>query len=152
MKKPFVFLLHALVVLNCSTPKKQADNERIHEEVKSTLTQMWDAIEKEDLDRYSNFIHDDFTQFGENDSILQSGKAAELAGVRDWINRYDSIHTEMTDPRIVIEGDIAWITYYWSDRSVKNGEHFSSRGKSTRIFLRKNDQWLCIHGHYTSLP
>jgi hypothetical protein len=37
---------------------------------------MWDAIEKEDIDRYAEFIHPDYTQFGENDSILLEGKTA----------------------------------------------------------------------------
>ena len=34
------------------------------EKIKSTLTEMWDAIEKEDIDRYASFVHPDFTQFG----------------------------------------------------------------------------------------
>ena len=29
---------------------------------------------------------------------------------------------------------------------------FTQFGKSTRIFVRENGRWLCIHGHYTALP
>ncbi|GAG67152.1 unnamed protein product [marine sediment metagenome] len=30
------------------------------EEVKNTLINMWDAIEKEDIERYASYIHPDF--------------------------------------------------------------------------------------------
>jgi ketosteroid isomerase-like protein len=122
------------------------------EEIKATLVGMWQAIEEENVALYASYIHQDFTQFGENDSTLRMGKEAEVAGVTNWVNRYDSIHTEMSDARVTLRGDIAWITYYWQDRSIKDGQPFTSRGKSTRIFVRENNRWLCMHGHYTSLP
>ena len=31
----------------------------------------------------------------------------------------------------------------------QTGERGTSRGKSTRIFVKENGRWLCIHGHYT---
>ena len=136
----------------CSSPNREESTQRDKEEIKSTLLQMWDAIEQEDINRYASYIHPDFTQFGENDSTLRSGKEAEVAAVKSWMERYDSIHTEMIEPTVMIKGDVAWLTYYWRDRSLKNGERFSSRGKSTRLFVKENSKWLCIHGHYTSLP
>ena len=149
--KPILAIIILLSLLSCSNPSNQ-NNAQTSEEIKATLVQMWDAIEREDLERYASYVHDDFTQFGENDSTLRSGKEAEVAGVKSWMEHYDSIHTEMIEPIVTIKEDVAWLTYYWKDRSVKNGEHFSSRGKSTRLFVKENDKWLCIHGHYTSLP
>ena len=35
---------------------------------------------------------------------------------------------------------------------MSGGERFPSRGKSTRIFVREDGKWLCIHGHYTAVP
>ena len=37
------------------------------------------------------------------------------------------------------------IRYRWS---LPHG----STGKSTRIFVKENGRWLCIHGHYTLRP
>jgi ketosteroid isomerase-like protein len=53
----------------------------------------------------------------------------------------------MHQPQFTVRGDTAWITYYWTDQSIdrQTGE----RGKSTRIFVKENGRWLCIHGHYT---
>lgn len=142
---PLLFLLF----LGCNSIGAGKDEAQV---IKDTLTQMWDAIEKEDIDRYARYIHKDFTQFGETDSSLNIGKQMEVEGVRDWVKNSDGIHTEMQDPRITIKGDVAWITYYWSDYGMTNGEAFASKGKSTRIFVKESGKWLCIHGHYTLLP
>lgn len=120
--------------------------------IKAVLTDMWDAIEKKDIERYANSVHPDFTQFGENDSVLLVSKAAEVAGIKSWMEQSSNVHTEMIDPKVTIKGNVAWVVYYWSDAGISNEKPFASHGKSTRIFVKENDRWLCIHGHYTLLP
>lgn len=130
------------------TPNQQDQKEVIQQ----TLTAMWDAIEKEDLEGYASYIHPDFTQFGETDTILREGKEAEIKGIAAWLEASDDIHTEMQEPRVTVKGDVAWIVYYWQDHGTTDGEVFETRGKSTRIFVKENNKWLCIHGHYTLIP
>lgn len=120
--------------------------------VKEALTGMWSAIEKEDMGTYAAYIHPEFTQFGENDSVLRVGKKTEVESIRSWIKNSSGIHTEMHEPRITIKDQVAWIVYYWSDRGITDGVEFTSKGKSTRIFVKEGGKWLCIHGHYTLLP
>ncbi len=122
--------------------------------VRQVLLEMWDAIEQEDVPRYATHIHDAFTSFGETETYLREGKAIEIRAVEGWIARYSDIHTEMHQPEITVRGDVAWITYYWSDESINRatGERETTRGKSTRIFVREGGRWLCIHGHYTLAP
>lgn len=57
-----------------------------------------------------------------------------------------------THAQVTVRGDVAWVTYYWTDGGMTDGKRTSSRGKSTRIFVRENGRWLCIHGHYTLAP
>ncbi len=121
-------------------------------DVKASLTAMWDAIGEGDLDRYASYVHPDFTVFGENDVYLASGKELELRNVADFIKHSQNVHTEMHQPEVTIKGPVAWITYYWTEGGELNGEPFSSRGKSTRIFVKEDGKWLCIHGHYTAIP
>lgn len=147
IKKNFTILIAAIIAVACNSK-----NNNEEQAIKNTLTQMWDAIEKEDIDRYASFVHPDFTQFGETRSRLDIGKQKEVDGVREWIKTSENIHTEMIDPQVTIKDDVAWITYYWSDNGTSNGETFASKGKSTRIFVKENGKWLCIHGHYTLLP
>jgi ketosteroid isomerase-like protein len=135
-------------LIGCNSNTSSINDEKA---VKGTLIAMWDAIEKEDIERYANYVHDDFTQFGETDPTLNIGKQIEVDGVRDWVKNSDGIHTEMIEPRVVIKENVAWVTYYWSDSGTTKGKTFASKGKSTRIFVKENGKWLCIHGHYTLL-
>lgn len=122
------------------------------QEVIRTLEAMWAAIEAGDLDVYAAYVHPAFTQFGENDVYLAEGKTREVRAVGEYLERARDVHTEMHQPRVTIRGDVAWITYYWTDSGVADGTRFTSRGKSTRIFVREGGRWLCIHGHYTAVP
>ncbi len=136
---------------NCQSEEGTSIKEE-EEAIKQTLVDMWSAIENKDISKYASFVHPDFTQFGETDSVLRVGKTAEVKGIQSWIENSENIHTEMEDPKITIKNNVAWIVYYWKDHGTTNGEAFSTRGKSTRIFVKEKGKWLCIHGHYTSLP
>ncbi len=113
---------------------------------------MWAAIEAGDVEAYGAYVHPDFTAFGENDTYLAEGRALELRSYADYLERAWDVHTEMHQPEVTIRGDTAWLTYYWTDAGFTEAGRFTSRGKSTRIFVREDGRWLCIHGHYTSVP
>ena len=149
----FYQILLSTLIIVCTSycTNNNRDIEKDKEEIKETLIQMWDAIEQEDITKYASYIHPDFTQFGEFDDKLKIGKEIEVNGIKDWVNNSDNIHTEMIDPLVTINGNVAWITYYWSDSGITGDQSFASKGKSTRIFVRENNKWLCIHGHYTIL-
>lgn len=121
--------------------------------VKATLTAMWAAIEAGDVEAYARHVHPEFTSFGETDPYLNEGKAADVASITDWVARVKGVRTRMHNPQVTVRGDVAWITYYWTDvGTTLEGERTTSAGKSTRIFVKEGGRWLCIHGHYTLRP
>lgn len=144
------FVLAAVSAI--SSPAVSQSPATDEEAIKDVLVSMWDAVEKGDLDRYQSYIHPDFTAFGENDVYLAEGKEIEVSGMAEYLRRARAVHTEMHQPRVVVRGDVAWITYYWTDSGTIDGQRFTSRGKSTRIFVKENGKWLVIHGHYTAVP
>ncbi|MDH4091053.1 MAG: nuclear transport factor 2 family protein [Cyclobacteriaceae bacterium] len=150
--KCFNLIFAALLFSSCQQPENHRDTPVEEEAIKATLVAMWDAIEKGDVERYALHVHSDFTQFGETDSLLTTGKETEIESIRQYTAVATNVHTEMVDPIVTVKGDVAWITYYWKDGGIYNGVPFSSHGKSTRIFVKENGRWLCIHGHYTLLP
>ena len=139
-----LFLMWAAVPASAAAADEQ--------DIKDTLTAMWAALEKGDINKYASFVHADYTVFGESDVYLAEGKNLEMRGMQDWVSRAKNVHTEMHDAKVTVRGDTAWITYYWTDSGYTNKERFTSRGKSTRIFVRENDRWVCIHGHFTAVP
>jgi ketosteroid isomerase-like protein len=143
-------ILSALsAILWVQVPAGPAESDE--QQIKAILTAMWTAIERGDLESYARFLHPDFSAFGENDPYLQSGKELELSGLRSYLTRAKNVHTEMHQPSVTVRDSVGWITYYWSDEGYVNGERETSRGKSTRIFVKEDGQWLCIHGHYTAV-
>lgn len=146
---PLTFMFLLLLIHSPAWPQTSPGDVA---EVKATLVAMWDAIERGDADAYAEHVHPDFTQFGENDPYLAEGKDLEVNAIRDYVRRATNVHTEMHQPIVTVRGDVAWIVYYWTDAGFAQGERFTSRGKSTRIFVRDNGRWLCIHGHYTAVP
>ncbi len=141
-----------LAALHLASVAANAQQRSPADEVTATLTAMWAAIERGDTDAYARFVHPDYTQFGENDVYLVTGKEREVASIREYLTRASNVHTEMHQPQVTVRGDVAWITYYWTDAGVIEGRRFTSRGKSTRIFVREGGRWLCIHGHFTAVP
>lgn len=143
--KTFLVLLTALL---CVSSFADSSDE---EAIKATLVSMWAALEKGDVKTYATFVHPDYTLFGESDVYLAEGKALEVRAMKDWVGRAENVKTEMHDAAVTVRGDTAWITYYWTDSGYTGGERFTSRGKSTRIFVREDNRWLCIHGHFTAV-
>ena len=119
------------------------------EEIKAALTDMWDAIENNDIERYASHLHPVISVFGETNPYLAEGKELEVSNVKGWLDQSSGVHTEMHQPVVTIQGSVAWIVYYWTDSGTTQGEFFSSRGKSTRIFVKEGEHWLCIHAHHT---
>ena len=106
---------------------------KVFADIQAALVSMWDAIEKGDVDRYATFVHPDFTSFGENDTYITEGKEAEVRNYRAYLQRATGVHTDMHQPVIIVRGDTAWITYYWTDSGTIEGKRFTSRGKSTTL-------------------
>lgn len=154
MKSMLLTLIAALLLLAPSAALADDRSETLA--IEDAIVSMWAAVEAGDVDRYMSYIHPDYTLFGEGDIYLQSGKALERASYTDYLGRVKNVRTFMHQPTVNVRGDTAWITYYWSDSGTyttgaKAGERFTSQGKSTRIFVRENDTWLCIHGHFTDV-
>ena len=142
-----------------STGTVAAQNARVGEieanaeAIKSLVVDMWNAIEHGELERYAAHLHPDFTSFGETDPYLNQGKEYEVRSVAGWMESSPGVHTEIHNPEVTARGDVAWITYYWTDAwTDQDGNRSGSAGKSTRIFVREHGHWLCIHGHYTLRP
>ncbi len=122
------------------------------EEVKGTLRAMWEAIGRGDLEAYAAYLHPDFSAFSENDVYLSEGRDKEVRSYGSYLKRARGTETEMHQAKVTVRGDMAFVTYHWTESAEIDGKRVTSRGKSTRIFVREKDRWLCLHGHYTAVP
>lgn len=144
----FAVLLTTLLA-NASTSQDSRDDKT---QIISSIHTMWKAVQENDLDSYLQYIHPDYSVFGESDAYLHEGKDKEEIDYRDFLSRAKGVRTFMHQPKVNVRGDTAWITYYWNDAGYLSGERYTSRGKSSRVFVKENGSWLCIHSHFTALP
>ncbi len=107
-------------------PKPTVDIEKQKEDIKTALVNIWDAIEKVDIERYATYIHDDFTQFGETAKVLRVGKAAQVKAIKDWVEEPTKVHTEMKDAKL---------TNAKIDIAIKIHQLARARGITTRDLL-----------------
>jgi ketosteroid isomerase-like protein len=147
MKLSHSLLLFSLLLSN-PVFAQQDDESQIIESIHS----MWKAVTDSDLDMYLSFIHPDYSVFGEGDVYLHEGKDKERIDYADYLSRANGVRTFMHQPKVTVRGDTAWITYYWNDAGYIKGDRFTSRGKSTRVFVKEDGKWLCIHSHFTAIP
>jgi ketosteroid isomerase-like protein len=141
-----------ILALALSAPLTLWGSPAAEDEIKSTLRAMWDALERGDLEAYAAHLHPDFSSFGENDVYLSEGRDLELRSYRAYLSRAKSTRTEMHQPRVTVRGEMAFVTYYWTESAEIEGRRVTSRGKSTRIFVKEGGRWLSLHGHYTAVP
>ena len=146
--------LSNVVIWACFSVSVFADKDSVEQEIIGTQVAMWAAIEAEDVARYASYVHPDYTAFNETATEIMVGRDKEIASVTGWVSRYDEIKTWMRDARVTVVGDMAVLSYIWEDTSIhtESGTHESSTGKSTRIFKREGDKWLCLHAHFTYIP
>lgn len=135
------------------TPPVMADDaqDKDKQAIIDTVVAMWAAVEARDIDTYASYLHPDVSSFGEFDTYISEGKDKEVASYKDYFTRAHDVHTDMHQPKITISGDMAMLTYYWTDYGYAGDKRFTSRGKSTRVFLRVDGKWLSYHGHYTAV-
>jgi ketosteroid isomerase-like protein len=145
----FSHTLFVLGLLFSNSLLAQQDDER---QIIESIHSMWKAVEKNDLDEYLSFIHPDYSVFGEGDVYLHEGKDKERIDYADYLGRATGVRTFMHQPKVSVRGDTAWITYHWNDAGYIKDKRFTSRGKSTRIFVKQDEKWLCIHSHFTAIP
>jgi len=127
-------------------------NQSVQDQIIDNVHSMWKAVETNNLKAYLKHIHPDYSVFGEADVYLHQGKDKEAIDYGDYLGRVEAVRTFMHQPLVIIRGDTAWITYHWNDAGYSSGKRFTSRGKATRIFVKENGQWLCIHSHFTAVP
>ncbi|NNC99978.1 MAG: nuclear transport factor 2 family protein [Gammaproteobacteria bacterium] len=147
-----ILSLLMLMTFACTGFLKVSASDSESQVIIGNIYSMWKAIEEDKLDDYMRYIHTDYTLFGESDAYFRKGKDKERMDIADYLQRAKGVRTFMHQPEVVVRGDTAWITYYWSDAGYLSGERFTSRGKSTRIFVKENGHWLCIHSHFTEQP
>jgi ketosteroid isomerase-like protein len=85
--------------------------------------------------------------FVEGSAYRLSGKANLLRGIAALIENTDLRSYQMPEPQVVLLGDTALLTYYFTESGAAGSKEFSSAGKTSMIFVKREGAWRALHEH-----
>jgi ketosteroid isomerase-like protein len=93
----------------------------------------------------------DITYFDPLTAARIDGHQAMEDYYRPWVGKIQIPRYEMLNPRVIVDGNMALLTYnlvnYISDT---NGlESVASRWNSTTVYQRSGDTWKAVHSHWS---
>jgi ketosteroid isomerase-like protein len=94
---------------------------------------------------------DDITYFDPVTATRIDGHQAMVNYYRPWIGKIQIPRYEILNPHVVVDGDMALLTYNLVNyiRDAKGVESVGTRWNSTTVYQRRDDTWKSIHSHWS---
>jgi len=117
------------------------------------------ALERGALDRWGNgdpggfldLYAADISYFDPLTARRIDGHEAMEDYYRPWVGKIHVDRYELLNPKVVVEGDMALLTYnlvnYFQD--AKGVESVGSCWNSTTVYQRRNGSWKSLHSHWS---
>jgi uncharacterized protein (TIGR02246 family) len=164
-----IFLVFLAVTLSLVSPaaaqkeKKQkkdntppADTSKLSipmaddQQIDYRISEMLGAWQLGDIERLHKYYADDV-------SIVNGGWAAPILGWTNYLTLYQQqlkrmqqVRMDRVNTYVKVSGNLAWACYQWDFQAVVDGQPAASRGQTTLVFEKRDNQWLIVHNH-TSL-
>jgi ketosteroid isomerase-like protein len=93
----------------------------------------------------------DITYFDPMTAARIDGHAAMADYYRPWIGKIQIARYEILNPQVVVDGQMALLTYNLVNYACDAGgvESVGSRWNSTTVYQRVNGAWKSIHSHWS---
>jgi ketosteroid isomerase-like protein len=124
-----------------------SDDEKVRQEILNLAEEWATALVSNDAEAIGSFMSDDWVIVGNNGF---TGKQDFLP----FIESGDLTHEAMAlqgEARIQIYGDTAVLTGRVTNNGHFKGEPFSADEWTTDVFVRREERWLCVLSHITSV-
>jgi ketosteroid isomerase-like protein len=146
-------LLVCLCIAVLSPSLFASSHEKAAEEVIAVTKAEWAALARKDVAAAMKNVADEYTEFNLDYPTRLDGKAlnirlGEAAAGASGTN----VVAEMANPKVQVYGDVAVLTYnYIGAFKSKDGELDSVKAKSTRIYVKKDGEWMLVHANFAPL-
>ena len=116
-------------------------------------------LERQALDRWGkgdpggflDLYAEDVTYFDPLTAIRIDGHQAIAEYYQPYMGKIQITRYEMLNPKVVIDGNIALLTYNLVNYTINQQgfESVGSRWNSTVVYLRSVDTWKTVHSHWS---
>lgn len=118
------------------------------QEVANANLAFYRAFESLDIKRMESlWTKDGEIQCGHPGWRILRGWKPVMESWRRIFENTPSIHFTLTDVKIEVYGELAWVTLYENLNSTVEGQKVSASILTTNIFHKDNDGWRMIHHH-----
>ena len=124
---------------------------RVEQAVLATNAQMTAAADRLDADGFFAYILDTDKGLIIQNGILFKSRAEALAAVKRGFKGLKTLERRFENPQVtVISADSALLAAEGSVvATLDDGRSITSRFTVSLVFVRQNDQWKLLHGHYS---
>jgi ketosteroid isomerase-like protein len=147
---PRILVSVLLLVLVGAFAGVQSAPPAASDEVIAVTKAQWAAEMKNDVATAMKNVADDYTEFNGDYPTRLDGKqinwklAEATAGGSDNL-----VAAEMANEKVQVYGDMAILTYnFIGSTKSKDGKVEATRAKSTRVYVKKNNQWWLVHANF----
>lgn len=125
-------------------------NDQAASEVIAVTKAQWAAENAGDIAAATKNIADDYTEFnGDYPTRLDGKDMSRQLSEANAAGSVKSVVSEMANPKVQIYGDVAILTYnYIGLLKDKDGKTEAARAKSTRVYVKKDGQWMLVHANF----
>jgi ketosteroid isomerase-like protein len=118
------------------------------QEVASANLEFYRAFESLDVKRMESlWATDAEIQCGHPGWRILRGRKPVMESWRRIFENTPSIQFTLTDVKIEVHGELAWVTLYENLNSTVEGQKVSASILTTNIFQKSTDGWRMIHHH-----
>ena len=149
--RQILLLVLCVVVTSVAVFAGEADKQVADEVIAITKAQ-WAAEADKDIATAMKNVADEYTEFNPETPVRLDGKAINMRiGEALTTGSGRSILAEMANPKVQVYGDVAILSYnYLGAAKDKDGEIEQIRAKSTRVYVKKNGQWMLVHANFAA--
>ena len=150
MRRVFlIVLLAAVASLGLAQPA--ADSSAADEVIAATKAQ-WKAEMRKDLAGAWQNVADDYTEFNDEYPTRLDGKTINHRLAEANLGSPGRLMAaEMANEKVQVYGDVAILTYNFIGAATnKDGVVEPTRAKSTRVYVKKDGQWMLVHANFAA--
>jgi uncharacterized protein (TIGR02246 family) len=159
VRAPFLFgmvLFSVGLVVSCRAPaQERASDDRAAAEILALERSALDRFNAADPQGYLDLYAEDVSYFDpQTDRRLDGRRAMEerLAPVKDVKRPFTDPRYEMSNPKVVVHGDMALLTFNlvnYGKLPGQSAESVVSRWNSSEVYKRTGGRWRILHSHWS---
>lgn len=107
----------------------------------------WEAIKNKQVDAVADYFADDASVFNVGQAYRLRGKAQILSELGAWLQQATVRSYQILEPQVEVLGDMALLTYYFTEAGVAAGKDYANTGKITVVFVKEKGAWRALHEH-----